>query len=240
MTDVSVCLLAYNEEVGIESLLKQSVLFKNQLEMLFGFQEIEFLIVDDCSDPPIKLEDLEIPNSVNVRVVRHDVNRGYAKATESAIKSSHGKYIYVVDGDGQHPLTQIIEMHYFLRSGADLVLPNRFYRAERISRRYSSQVLKFLVRLILNVNVRDVNGGIKGISRNFAERIDDLQEANLVNPELLAIARFHTQRVVSVPVVQIERIDGTESRAISKPLGQLMKIVKYLFGLRWKYHSKIA
>lgn len=72
MTDVSVCLLAYNEEVGIESLLKQSALFKNQLEMLFGSQEIEILIVDDCSDPPFKLQDLEIPSDLNVRIVRHE------------------------------------------------------------------------------------------------------------------------------------------------------------------------
>ena len=68
------------------------------------YENIEYIFVDDCSpDNSMKvLADvlMEYPNRKNdVRIIKHNENRGLAAARNTAVDYSHGEYLMHVDSD---------------------------------------------------------------------------------------------------------------------------------------------
>jgi glycosyltransferase involved in cell wall biosynthesis len=58
--------------------------------------------------------------------VLHEADRGYGSALRTGIRAAQGEYIVMLDSDGSYDLAAIRPMVDALRSGADLVVGNRF------------------------------------------------------------------------------------------------------------------
>ena len=89
---VSVVMSAYNSErtiaESIESILNQS------------YQNIEFLIIDDCStDKTSEIIESYIEKNNNIKFIKNKINLGLTKSLNILIEKSSGQYIARQDAD---------------------------------------------------------------------------------------------------------------------------------------------
>ena len=87
---VSVILPVYNRQ-NLGERAARSVLAQD-------FDDLELVIVDDCSSPAFVLP-ADMQNDARVLLVRHDVNQGAGAARNTAIENSTGKYVAFIDSD---------------------------------------------------------------------------------------------------------------------------------------------
>jgi glycosyltransferase involved in cell wall biosynthesis len=227
--DLSVCLLAYNEEGCLDQFLEELV-----HGLLATQWQWEIVVVDDASeDGTAMIVNAWASRDNRIRTVRHAHNQGYAFATRTAMRSARAHKIVIMDGDGQHDFQQVKTVYELLcEPMVDIVFPVRISRSESLQRRVASSVLRIQCRFLLSFPLPDVNGGIKGLSRSAAQQIEIRERANLVNPELWArsCALGLTYAVAKVP--QLPRIDDKPSSTFRNPARQLIFVTKYVWRLR--------
>ena len=91
------------------------------------YENIEYIFVDDCTqdDSIAILRDVasRYPNRVDqVRILRHEKNRGLAAARNTAFDAASGEYIRIVDSDDFIPKNSCsLLMDAILSSGSDIV-----------------------------------------------------------------------------------------------------------------------
>lgn len=133
---MSVIVPIYNVEKYIErcttSLMEQS------------YDNIEYIFVDDCTaDNSINLlESLlkSYPTRLDqVRVIRHDVNKGLPTARNTGLKQAEGVYVFHCDSDDWLDVNMITDMvEAALCTGADIVYSD-FYLSFHKNERYMKQ-----------------------------------------------------------------------------------------------------
>jgi glycosyltransferase involved in cell wall biosynthesis len=94
---LSIILPMYNEQAAIgQTLCDLTTLLANRLEISF-----EILVVDDGSSDSSAAEVQQI-DSPHIRLIQHPYNIGNGAAIKSGIRQAKGKYILMMDADGQH------------------------------------------------------------------------------------------------------------------------------------------
>lgn len=95
-------------------------------------RDIEFVFVDDCT-PDASIEVLlqvleEYPGrKEQVRIIRHEYNRGVAAARNTGMAAARGEYLLMVDGDDYFELGMAEEIYAEAkRTGADIVFTDFF------------------------------------------------------------------------------------------------------------------
>lgn len=86
---VSIVVIAYNKEKGIELTLK------SLLNQSYPKNRYEIIIVDDCS----KDKTTEIVKKFPVRLIKHKINLGRAQARNTGLKYAKGEIYVSFDGD---------------------------------------------------------------------------------------------------------------------------------------------
>jgi glycosyltransferase involved in cell wall biosynthesis len=107
---VSVVMSAYNSEISIaesiESILNQS------------YQNIEFLIIDDCStDKTAEIIESYLEKNKNIKFTKNKSNLGLTKSLNILIKKSSGQYIARQDADD-------ISLHHRVQEQMQLLKSN--------------------------------------------------------------------------------------------------------------------
>ena len=97
--------------------------------------------------------------------------RGYGAALAGGIEAARGRYVIMGDADDSYDFSRLDAFVEQLRSGADLVMGNRFAGgiapgAMPWHHRYiGNPVLSFLGRLFFRTPIRDFHCGLRGFSR---------------------------------------------------------------------------
>ena len=73
------------------------------------YNNIELLVVDDCSPTPAKksLASISTTHSRTIRIIRHDANKGANVARNTGIKNASGNFIAFLDDDDRWDPTKI-------------------------------------------------------------------------------------------------------------------------------------
>jgi glycosyltransferase involved in cell wall biosynthesis len=130
MPSLSVVLPAYNEAENIEEMTRAVMKTVTPLT-----EEYEIIVVDDGSrdgtGDVVQGLNAEHPR---IRLVQHDVNRGYGAALYSGFKAATKDLIFFTDADRQFELA---DMHKFWpeMDGVDMVIGYRPERADPFHRR---------------------------------------------------------------------------------------------------------
>ena len=97
--------------------------------------------------------------------------RGYGAAITAGIRAAQGEFVIVADADDSYSLTDLSPFLDQLRSGADLVVGDRFSGkiypgAMPFLHRYlGNPILSFIGRLFFGGNVRDFHCGLRGFNK---------------------------------------------------------------------------
>jgi len=133
--------------------------------------------------------------------------RGYGAALKAGIAAARGRFVIMGDADESYDFSRLDAFVERLRSGADLVMGNRFRGGIEkgampfLHRYLGNPVLSFVGRLFFHVPIGDFHCGLRGFSR------DSIRSLGLVTPgmefasEMVAKAAMAGLRVEEVPTV---------------------------------------
>src|SRR5262245_10972375 len=166
-----------------------------------------------------------------VRLISHPENRLYAASCATATKAAKGDRIFILDSDGQHPPGDIWRFDAKLDEGYDIVFGWRTQRQEPVTRLVMSRFLWWLTRYYVGFELHDINCGIRGFNRAYADRLDIKHRVNFVNPELFVRAKLGGFRIGEVPVVQEHRKAGVSSHEFGRLWRIFQTVRAYLAAL---------
>lgn len=162
---VSVIVPAYNEEKGIGTLIEQV-----SSEMARRGSAFEVLVVDDASTDRTK-ESLQ-PYASQVRLLRHDLNRGYGAALKTGIQAARYPVVLIIDADGTYPTAEIPRLLDELRPGVDMVVGARTGAEVTVPlvRRPAKWLLRRLAEYLSERTIPDLNSGLRAFRRDCVQR----------------------------------------------------------------------
>lgn len=152
----SVIIPAYNEEGAIYQVLDNFK--KNNL-----FEKYEVVIVDDGSTD----DTVKIASNYPVKIVTHEVNKGYGASLKSGIRKSQGDLILTMDSDGQHDPMQLQQCVELLKT-YDMVIGERDTESHQVgNRKFGKYLIRKTGEYLVEQKLPDFNSGLRGFHRNL-------------------------------------------------------------------------
>lgn len=225
---ISLIVPAYNEAKGLEASV---AILLEHLPRLATDHEI--IIVDDGSNDATDTIAWKLAGAnPNIRVVRHEKNRGKGAALRTGFLAARKEWVLFVDADRQIDLSEI---RNFPDCGDEYagIIGYRISRRDPMVRRILSKLFRIATSMIFKIKVRDVNCPCKLIRTSFLRGIDPISNGFLIDVEILSKAARKKLRFLEIPVVFHPRQDG----ASSVRFRHLYETTKELLQLRKQLHQ---
>ncbi|HLN57348.1 MAG TPA: glycosyltransferase family 2 protein [Thermoanaerobaculia bacterium] len=226
---LGVAFLAYNEEELIAKTVEEAV---TALSAVPGLDWRVLVVNDGSRDRTGEIAEGLAKKDPRVSVVHHQGNKGYAVATETALRNTPGEVVMVVDGDGQHTMADAPRFLAAIDEGADVVFGWKKERHDPLPRLVLSKGLNTLSRWILGSPLHDINGGCRAFRREVAHKLEIRHRINFVGDEIFARCRIAGWKVSEVVVRHFPREAGQSIHRPWKMLGTISRVLRYLFELR--------
>lgn len=231
--DRSVVLPAYNEQEYISEMVDRCV---KALEKRPG--SFEVIVIDNCStDRTADIVDEIHSHDERVRVIRHDVNKLYAGSCQTGARNSEGERVFILDSDGQIDPEEIWNFDAELDKGKDVVFGRRVERDDPKMRLLVSKIFWLHARVLIDYELADVNTGIRGMTREFAQSLELKYRVNMANPEMYVRAKLGNFKIGQASIRQHERQGGVSSHQFAKLWDIEKTVAKYLWSLRKELKS---
>jgi dolichyl-phosphate beta-glucosyltransferase len=225
---LSIVIPAYNEEERIVPTIGAIASHVSSL----GY-DWELLIADDGSkDNTVKL--VKELNLANLRVLETEKNGGKGSAVRRGMIAARGKYVLFDDADNSTPVEELTKLLKKLeKEGYDVAVGSRAadgaQEAKRtILRRVLSGGLRWIVKNIFRIGVRDTQCGFKMFTNTAAHRLYTAQTITgfSFDLEILYLSAKFGYKIAEVPV---EWVDAPGSKVdtrkeVQRFLRDLMKI----------------
>jgi glycosyltransferase involved in cell wall biosynthesis len=228
---LSVFLPAHNEEGNIERVVTD---FLRELPDLA--EEYEVIVVDDGSrDQTGAIADRLAAANPRVKVVHHEVNRGYGGAVISGIRAATLTYALLCDGDGQFDPADVQRLAARTPE-YDVVVGHRTHRADPLVRRINGKAWTILIRLMFGLRISDMDCGFKLFRRALLENMELHARGAMITTELMARLAGGKARICEVEVKHLPRLAGEQSganfRVIARAFKELFALYRELKAAR--------
>jgi glycosyltransferase involved in cell wall biosynthesis len=234
--EVSLVLPAYNEQDNIALVLADSV---RALEALGRPWEV--LVIDNHSgDDTAGVVARFAHGEPRVRLIRHECNRLYSGSCKTGMQQARGRYVAIMDSDGQFTAADLPRFLARLEGGANLVFGWRRRRRDPLGRKLISVVFNMLGRLWLGFELHDLNVGLRMFDRRFLAVADVRHAMNLANPELYVRARRAGLVLAEVEVQHFERTRGQTSHDLRRLVALFRHVNRYFRALRRELKARVA
>ncbi len=149
---------------------------------------------------------IHLAESLGARVV-HVPQRGYGSALRHGMREARGRFIVMGDADDTYDFGEMDRFVEALRGGADFVMGTRLPPGKILpganpwlNRNLGTPVLTFLLNRLFGTAIRDVNCGMRAISREKYGELHLLSGGMEFASEMLIKAAVSDLRIVEVPV----------------------------------------
>jgi dolichyl-phosphate beta-glucosyltransferase len=167
------------------------------------FDDAEIIVVDDGSADGTS----KVASALGARVIRHERNRGKGAAVRTGFAQAMGDVIGFLDADGStdpHDAKAVFEA----AQEHDIAIASRSMRGAVITqaqppyRKAAGIMLRFIVRVVLGLNILDTQCGCKALKRKVAEDIIPRMKSEGFDfdIELLYLAKKAGYDVYEMPV----------------------------------------
>lgn len=222
--EISLVLPAYNEAGNIATVLSSSVQTLDRMGETW-----EILVVDNnSSDRTAEIVEQFSKGEPRVRFLRHDRNRLYSGSCATGLENGRGKFVAIMDSDGQVVAEDLPKFLARLRGGENIVFGWRKDRNDPLFRKIMSRIFNLLGKLWLDCTLHDLNCGFRMCDRKFLSLSKIRQSINMVNPELYVLAKRAQLNIGEVEVQHFERKQGTTSHNLFKFWEVFLKVNRYM------------
>lgn len=210
---------AFNEEESIVTTIED--IKKNAP----GF---DYIVINDCS----KDHTLEICRRNGIKVLDLPINLGIGGAVQTGYLYAYNNGYDVAvqfDGDGQHDASYLKTMADTLeREQADMVIGSRFIEHEGFQssgiRRIGIRYFSVLTRFLFGKKISDATSGMRMCNRKVMELFVKDYPRDYPEPETVCRLLRKKCKVVEMPVVMRERVNGVSSISPTKSIYYMVKV----------------
>lgn len=176
MTKISVCIIAYNQEMFIEQTVNSALMQEVD-------SDFEIVISDDCSTDQTRsiVQNIAIKHPGKIRLLPKETNIGATKNLAKAIQACRGDYIALLEGDDYWTSSQKLQKQLdFLENNPDC---STCYHATQMVNRYGQVQLTLPIakykKLISNLYDLIINDSFMAtcsimFRNNFSDKIPDI------------------------------------------------------------------
>jgi glycosyltransferase involved in cell wall biosynthesis len=229
--ELSVVLPAFNEEANIDEVVRKCVAYLEK-----RIPEYELLVVNDGSrDRTGEILNRLAGELPRLRPLHHPENRGYGAALRTGFDAATKRFVFYMDGDGQFDIDDLDKLLPLATDDDNIVTGFRIERRDPFVRRLNAKLFGgWLVRIMLNVRVRDLNCAFKLIPKKVLDAITLESTSALINAEMYGRAVRKGFGIKEVGVHHYPRTAGVQTGA---HLSVIIKAFYDLFRLRQKIVS---
>jgi glycosyltransferase involved in cell wall biosynthesis len=210
MASISLVLPAYNEADNIEPMVAEAT---PALEA--NADDYEIIVVDDGSaDDTAGATRRAMEHNPHVRLVEHEVNKGFGAAVFTGFTSARMDWIFYTDADRQFVLSELENFVSFM-DDADLIAGYRAPRRDPFLRVFYGKGWSALCTVMFGYTVRDVDCGFKLFRREIIETLapEIASRGATFSIEWLVRAKRAGYRFVELPVTHRQRVAGSQTGA---------------------------
>jgi len=221
---ISIFFPCYNEEQNVERVTRDALEVAGRIS-----DDYEVIIVNDGSrDKTAEIADRLARENPIVRVIHHEVNKGYGAALQTGFKNAIKELVFYTDGDGQFKIEEITKLLPFIEK-YDIVSGYRIKRQDPFIRKLNAFLWRVLVNNLFKLSVSDVDSAFKLYRRKIFDEITLSSQGALIDTEILAKARAKGYTIIEVGVNHYPRLAGEQTGA---KFSVILKAFKELFKLR--------
>ena len=195
---------AYNDSGTIASLVITALQSASKLT-----PDYEVIVVNDGSSDSTAqiLRELERVYP-QLRVVTHEVNRGYGGALRSGFANASKEVIFYTDGDAQYDPAEIELLWPKMTAGVDLVNGYKISRSDPWHRIVIGRIYHHTVKVLFGLQVRDVDCDFRLLRRSIFDRVRLDKNSGVICLEMMKKIQDAGFRIVEVPVHHYHRAHG--------------------------------
>jgi glycosyltransferase involved in cell wall biosynthesis len=204
MTTLSVVIPALNEEDGIADIIERVLAVRPALAEA-GVDDLELIVVDDGSED----RTAEIAGGYDdVRLISHEVNKGYGAAIKTGFRQARGELLSFLDADGTYPPEAYPALCKPALEGVQVVVGTRMAGTDSqmpLTRRIGNKIFVTLINLISNVQITDSASGQRVLRREVLHALYPLPDGLNFTPVMSTRAIHENVKMVEVPITYAER-----------------------------------
>ncbi len=220
-TELSIIIPVYNERDSVEGVI-DSILSSG-----VGCS-CEIVAVDDASTDGSSDILSRRSDKGDIRLVRHQHNQGYGAALKTGIRESRSDRVMIIDGDGSYPADHFDEFLSYADE-YDMVVGARGsgVMEEPIIRTWVKSLILRLLRSLGDVNVPDLNSGLRLMKRSQVMRYFHLLPDGISFTSTITLVLLSEgARVKYVPIDYFTRAGTSKVRPFRDTLGIVTLILR--------------
>lgn len=192
--------------------------------------DYEVIVVNDGSydDTPQVLTQLQATYGPRLRVITHEVNRGYGGALRSGFAAATKDLVFYTDGDGQYDVGELPKLVAQMAPDVGLVNGYKLERQDPWHRIFIGKVYNRFAKVIFRIRLRDIDCDFRLIRRSLLEQIRLNSTSGTICVELVRKLELSPMRVEEVGVHHYPRLHGRSQffrlRSLLTTLYQLSRL----------------
>jgi hypothetical protein len=211
----SICVPVFNEQDAVGETLERCLALGETLRDA-GIDSFEVIAVDDGSgDGTVGV----IERYPQVRLIRHERNRGYGAALKTGFAAARHDLIGFLDADATYPPEEFPRLCVsVLDDGADLVIGSRMAGSATEMprlRKIGNMLFAGLLTLIGRTEVTDTASGMRVFRRSVLDLLSPLPDGLNLTPVMSTRAIHEGITVIEVPIPYRERV-GQSKLSVTK------------------------
>ncbi|OJJ18333.1 hypothetical protein BKI52_26305 [marine bacterium AO1-C] len=231
---LSVVIPVYNEEKNLPEVMP-AILVQAKT------QNWQVIVVNDGSqDNSGKiLDQWQVDHSQHITIIHHKVNRGYGGAIKSGIKAAQTSHIVTMDADGQHQITDVVQLQqHLLATDADMIIGNRKGQKEAsFFRKIAKYIIRKIAQIALSTKIHDLNSGMKLYDQQLAQKYLQICPDTMAYSDIIALT-FISQKhlVLEHPITVLPRKAGKSTinvRTAFETIKEILNILLFFNPLRF-------
>lgn len=196
LPSLSIFFPAYNDGGTIASMVITARTAARQVT-----DDFEIIVVDDSSrdHTGLVLDELErlVPE---LRVVRHEKNRGYGGALKAGFAAAQKEWIFYTDGDMQYNPLELPHLVQAVQPDVSLVNGYKISRQDPLIRIVIGSIYNRFVKLAFGIHLRDVDCDYRLFRRSILGPLQLTTETGAICVEMIKKIEMSGFGIAEVPV----------------------------------------
>lgn len=170
-------------------------------------------------------------NEINLKVIKHKVNRGYGGAIKTGIDSAQTKYCVTFDADGQHQLGSIKSiLNKMQDSDADLIVGNRIgSQSSGLFRETGKWIIRRIAKFLMPINIDDINSGLKMYNTELAQKYIALCPNSMAYSDIITLVFISQKHLVLEAKIEVaKRLAGKSTIGVKTAFQTVLEIINIL------------
>ncbi len=224
VSSVSAFFPCYNDALSIGKMVRDV-----HLGLEGAVEDFEVIVVNDgSSDNSLEVLHELATEFPRLRIVDHEVNRGYGGALLSGFAASTKQWVFYTDGDAQYDAAEIVRCIAAVRVDTDVVQGFKIGRGDPLHRKVIGRTYHHLVKLFFRLRVRDTDCDFRLIRQMVLDKVTLRSTTGVICVEMMCSFQRVGARFVQVGVSHYERPHGKSQffrlPAIGRSAVQLLQL----------------